>query len=364
MKIEAIEVLDREIPLKPEYHMVSALGQCTGNRFVVVRLFVDAGIEGLGEATVTARWSGETVASVTDVITNLLFPSIKGVDVNDIAEINRRMDFVCKHNWFAKSAVEMACWDIIGKDAGKPVYELLGGAVRPLSFRSRFSMGAYDVPRAQKRAQELVDMGFTTIKVKVGGEAEADIARVRAVREVIGFNHDLVIDANCGWSVETAIHCVKAMESARVDLVEQPTPDGDYEGMARLRRETGAKVLADDICFNLIHAKELIRNESCDAISVYPGKNGGIQKTIDIIQYAAEHGIPCTMGSNIEWDIGTAAMGHVIVSQENMAIEQIPGDVLGPSYHEQRVVSAPIDITGPITTLNDTPGLGVGELTI
>ncbi|HCK70335.1 MAG TPA: muconate cycloisomerase, partial [Planctomycetaceae bacterium] len=162
--------------------MVSALGQCTSNRFVVVRLFVDAGIEGLGEATITARWSGETVASVTDVINNLLFPSIKGVDVQDIREINRRMDFVCKHNWFAKSAVEMACWDILGKDAGKPVFELLGGAVRSLGFRSRFSMGAYDVPRAQKRAQELVDMGFTTIKVKVGGQAEADIARVKAVR--------------------------------------------------------------------------------------------------------------------------------------------------------------------------------------
>ena len=99
----------------------------------------------------------------------------------------------------------MACWDVLGKAAGKPVYELLGGACRPLAIRSRFSMGAYDVARARARAAELVEQGFDTVKVKVGGQPEDDIARVRAVREVIGPERKLVIDANCGWDADTAI---------------------------------------------------------------------------------------------------------------------------------------------------------------
>ena len=156
------------------------------------------------------------------------------------------MDKACRHNWFAKSAIEMACWDIQGRAAGKPVYELLGGAVRPLTMRCRFSMGAYEIDRARSRALELVQEGFQTIKVKVGGDAATDIARVRAVREAIGPERDLTIDANCGWDVDTAIHCVNALDDCRIALNEQPTPDGDYAGLARCRRETKPPVMADD----------------------------------------------------------------------------------------------------------------------
>ncbi|MCH2572224.1 MAG: muconate cycloisomerase [Planctomycetes bacterium] len=364
MKITAIETHIHELPLKSEYHMISALGKHHSSRFVLIRINTNTGIEGLGEASIDVRWSGETAIGTCEVIENVLFPAIQDCEIEDIDEIQRRMDFCCAHNWFSKSAIEMACWDILGKDAGKPLYELLGGAVRPLTFRSRFSMGAYDVPRAQRRAQELIEMGFTTIKVKVGGCAEDDVARVRAVRNVIGFDPDLVIDANNGWSPDIAIDCLRALQDCRVDLVEQPTPKGDFQAMARVRRETGARILADDICFDLADAKELIHNDCCDCISVYPGKNGGIGKTIEIIRFAEQHGIPCSIGSNLEWDIGTAAMAHVVVSQTNMNIESFPGDVLGPSYHEGNTVTDPISIRGPLTTTPEAPGLGIGELTL
>ena len=117
------------------------------------------------------------------------------------------MDGACIHNWFAKAAIEMACWDIRGKAEGKPVYELLGGAVRPLAIRSRYSMGAYEPDARAARAKELVAAGFTTIKVKVGRDPAADVERVRAVREAIGPDIALTIDANCGWDADTAIRC-------------------------------------------------------------------------------------------------------------------------------------------------------------
>jgi muconate cycloisomerase len=365
MKIASIETHPVRVPLKPAYRMISALGSHDESHYVLVRLLTDTGLEGAGEATATVRWSGETVWGVQALIDRVLTPLLVGVELDparpleNIVDLDRRMDMAVQHNWFAKSAIEMACWDVLGKAAGQPVYELLGGACRSLSIPSRFSMGAYDVARARARAAELVEQGFTTVKVKVGGKPEDDIARVRAVRDVIGFDRKLVIDANCGWDADTAIRCIRKLKDCRIDLVEQPTPDGDYEQIARVRRECGLPVMADDMCFNLVHAKELIRNQACDVISVYPGKNGGIRKSREIVLFAEQHSVGCTMGSNLEFDIATAAMGHLIVATRNLQVEQWPGDIHGPVYYEARLVKEPLAIDGPVTRITNRPGLGV-----
>lgn len=359
MKITHVEAHAVRIPLKPERRMVSSLGRHEMSDYVLVRIGTDAGIDGVGEATVMPRWSGETVWGCKALVDHLFAPILVGCQVSDVAEIERRLDAVCKLNWFAKAAVEMACWDSWGKIVGRPVYDLLGGASRPLTFRCRFSMGAYDLDRARQTAAERVAAGFTTIKVKVGGEADDDLLRVRAVREVIGPSRNLDIDANCGWSAETAIRKVKALADCRLALVEQPTPDGDYEALARVRRETGAVIMADDMCFDFVHARELIRNQACDVINVYPGKQGGLARAQRMVKFAAAHGVACTIGSNLEWDVGTAAMGHLIVACPNMQVERYPGDALGPSYHQFSIVHNPLSIVGPLVTVPSGPGLGI-----
>lgn len=360
MKITHIETHAVRIPLVPAKHMITALGKHTESAYVLVRIGTDAGIDGAGEATATPNWSGETVWGTQAIIDRVFAPLLIGCDPRDIAEIDRRMDRAARHNWFAKSAIEMACWDIAGKAAGKPVYALLGGAVRPLAIRCRFSMGAYEPEPAAARAAELVAEGFDTIKVKVGtGDPRADVARVRAVRQAIGPERALTIDANCGWDVDTAIRCLHELEDCKIALDEQPTPDGDYAAIARVRRETTPPVMADDMCFDLVHARELVRCAGCDVISVYPGKNGGIRKARQIADFAAQHDIACSIGSNLEFDIGTAAMAHLVVATPNMQVERYPGDMLGPVYHEVRVVKDPIDIRGPVVTISDRPGLGV-----
>ncbi len=359
MKIVGIETYPVRIPLKPERQMKSSLGQHTVSEYLLVRILTDTGVEGSGEATVMPRWSGETVYSARALVDHFLAPAVMGCDPHNVVEIDRQMDQACQHNWFTKSAIEMACWDIQGKAAGVPVYELLGGAKRPHAVRCRFSVGAYDEPRLKRVVSERVDAGFTTIKVKVGGTSDDDLHRVRAAREVMGPELDLVIDANCGWDVDTAIAKVKALQDMHIALVEQPTPDGDYAGLARVRKETGIPTMADDICFDLVHAQELIRNQCCDVISVYPGKNGGLRKAKQIVEFAAAAGVPCSIGSNLELDIATAAMGHLVLACENMQVESYPGDMLGPVYHEFSVVKDPIRIEGPIVHVPDKPGLGI-----
>lgn len=359
MKITSIETFPVRIPLKPERRMVSALGRHEVSNYVIVRLRTDTGLEGAGEAAVMPRWSGETVWGTQALIDHLLAPALLGMDVEDLPAIDRTMDQITQGNWFTKSAIEMACWDVLGKAAGRPVYELLGGAVRPLSLRCRFSMGAYPPDRARARAKELVEEGFTTIKVKVGGVVEEDVERVRVVREAIGPQPELVIDANCGYDAPTAIRVARQLESCRVALFEQPTPRGDYGALAEVRRSVDCQVMADDTVFDFSDARECIRNRACDVISVYPGKNGGIRKARRIVDYAAEHDVACSIGSNLEFDIASAAMCHLCVACPNMQIETYPGDILGPAYHEVSLVKDPLPISGPIITLHDRPGLGI-----
>src|SRR6185503_10027665 len=365
MHIAAIETWPVRIPLKADHRMISALGRHDESQFVVVRMLADNGLEGAGEATATPRWSGETVWGVKAMIDRVLAPALVGMELRvddplgNIAAIDARMDALAIHNWFAKSALEMACWDLLGKQAGKPVYDLLGGACRPLVIPSRFSMGAYDLETARRRAKELVAQGFDTVKVKVGGDVSTDVARVRTVRKEIGPERKLVIDANCGWSADQAIDALHELRDCHVLIMEQPTPDGDYEAIARVRRESGVKVMADDMCFNLVHARELLRHDACDLISVYPGKNGGIRKSKEIVEFAARHDIGCTVGSNLEWDIGTAAMGHLIVATPNLQVEEYPGDIHGPAYYEFGIAKNPLRVDGPETEITDRPGLGI-----
>jgi muconate cycloisomerase len=359
MRITHLEAIPVRIPLKHERRMVSALGRHDVSDFVLVRLQTDGDIEGVGEATVTPRWSGETVWSAHAILTHVFAPVLLGCDPCDHDEIDRRLDAVAVGNWFAKAAIDMACWDIHGRSFGQPIYDLLGGACRPRTIRSRFSLGAYEPAVAAERAQVLVAAGFDTIKVKVGTDPVQDVARVRAVREAIGPDIGLMIDANGGWNEASAFSCLEHLVDCNLTLVEQPLPRGNYRGLKHLRAHSGHRILADESCFDEIDAEELIAQGCCDVLSLYPGKQGGISKARRIAAHASKHGIPCSIGSNLEWDVATAAMMHFIVATLDMQIERFPGDCLGPSYHEFSVARNPLPIHGPLTTLHDAPGLGI-----
>lgn len=360
LQIKKVVTYCLSVPIKPDRVITSTLGTHLTSDMVLLRMETTAGIDGVGEATVTPRWSGESARAAQAMIDDVLAPQVVGADPRNPSDIDARMDAVCRHNWSAKAAIEMACWDIAGQDSGRPVLDLLGGAARSPAIRSRYSMGAYSPEVARRRAQQLLEAGFTTIKIKVGIDVDASIHRVRAVREAVGNDVDLVIDANCGFDADEAIRCAAALSDCRLSLFEQPTPDGDYAAMARVRREIEPPVMADDMCFDLVHAKELIRNEACDVISVYPGKNGGIGKSRDIVALAAEHGLACSIGSNLEGDVATAAMAHLVAATKNIQVETLPGDMLGPDYHAVSFATNPVPIDGPITTVPSGPGLGVG----
>ncbi len=189
-----------------------------------------------------------------------LVPAVIGEDPFRISWLVKKMDDALDGVEEAKAAIEMALWDIVGKALNTPVYNLLGGKVRdriPLSYSIPF--GAPD--DMATLAQERVKWGHRTIKVKVGSDDSArDIAGVKAIRKAIGPDVKLRVDGNMGWqTAKQAIAVILAMEECNLELVEQPLPAHDLDGMAEVRRSIGVPLMADESIRNPRSAMEVIR---------------------------------------------------------------------------------------------------------
>jgi len=358
MKITRIETIPVCVPLKKGLTAKTAHGEHVASPYVIVKIHTDAGIIGLGEATISGLWSGETQAGTIAAIADYIAPQLVGTDPRDITAARRTMDFVIKLNPFTKAAVEMALWDIAGKAAGLPVYQLLGGKVRD-RVRIKLVVWARDVPGSRAMAERHLELGVSCVKVKTGLDPEMDIARVRAVREAAGPNVPLTIDSNCGWTIQQAKYCLRQLADANLLLAEQPIPAGDPAGLAEVRRDVPQPIMADESVFSLQDAWLLTVHRAADILSIYPGKHGGIAATAEIVAVAKAAGLRCTIGSNLELGIGTAAMLHVAAAFPEVDTDAFPADTIGPFYHDADLITQPLDLGPPYAKVPDGLGLGV-----
>jgi L-alanine-DL-glutamate epimerase-like enolase superfamily enzyme len=362
MPIVAVHAEPISGEIQPDLAIVSSLGQHLVGQYVLVRLTDEAGRVGLGEASVTSVWSGETQEGTIALIREVLAPLVTGSDPFDTEWISRRMERAAFGNSFAKSAVEMALLDLQGRILGVPVYKLLGGKDSDAqAIRLKFVVGAVEPDVAAYRAKRMVEHGWRAIKVKVGrhGHPSADVDRLRAVRDVIGPDVWLSVDANGGYTVEQAVWVASRLEKLEVALLEQPTRRGDHGAMSGVRRRSGIPIMADESVFTPQDALEVIRHEAADVLSLYPGKHGGIRATQQIAKLAEAAGIPCTIGSNLEREVATAAMAHVTVCTANIQCERFPGDLIGPLYYKQSLSREPLHYEADRLWVPEAPGLGV-----
>jgi muconate cycloisomerase len=343
--------------------VTSPAGHVRGD-YVLVRVSDDAGRVGLGEASVTAIWSGESQLGTIALIEQELAPLLVGADPFDIEWIGRRMERTVFANSFAKAALEMALLDLQGQTLGVPVYKLLGGCDRETQARGirlKFVVGAVEPELAAQRAARMVQRGWKAIKVKVARHEHPrlDAERLRAVRQAIGPDTWLSVDANGGYTVEDAVWAAARFEKLEVALFEQPTRRGDHAAMAEVRRQSAIPIMADESVFTPLDALEVIRHRAADILSLYPGKHGGIRPTQAIAKLAESAGIPCTIGSNLEREVATAAMAHVTVCTANLQCERYPGDLIGPVYYTQPLTREPLRYEADRLWVPEKPGLGV-----
>jgi muconate cycloisomerase len=376
MPIIVVSAEPIEGKVKREIAIVSSLGEHVVGNYVLVRIADEVGNVGLGEASVTSVWSGETQTGTIAIIREVLAPLIVGSDPFDSEWISRRLEKAAFGNSFARAALEMALLDLQGQILKVPVYKLLGGRDRPqvaaepshrLQFilggdrglRLKFVVGAVEPALAAERARGMVAKGWRAIKVKVGRNPPADVERLKAVRDAIGGDTFLSVDANGGYTVEQALSVMKHFEKVDVSLFEQPTRRGDHQAMAEVRQRSTIPIMADESVFTLHDALEIIRHRAADVMSLYPGKHGGIRNTLAIARMAESAGILCTIGSNLEREVATAAMAHVAVSAPNIVCERFPGDLIGPVYFEKSLTATPLRYNADRLMVPEGFGLGV-----
>lgn len=360
MRITHVETIPVEIPVDRK---VGTVQQAKGFRFasqiLLVAVHTDRDLTGVGEVTASPDWSGETCLGAQALIDRHLAPRLIGEDPRRIRGCLQRLASTFG-NPFAKAGIELALFDLLGRSLQTPLYQLLGGAVRSNELPLRFPIMPVGPEASADAARRMVADGFRTLKLKVGRDPlEFDLERLRQVREAVGDEVRLTVDANGGWSVNEAIRAAPQLEEYGVLFVEQPVPRGDLEGLARVRQQIRLPVMADESVFTVQDAQRCLELKAADIISIYPGKNGGLWNSLTIAAMAEAAGVHCAIGSNLEWDLGSAAMAHLSVAVPNICVERYGADIIGPVFHVEHATSPVLSLKSGWVTVPEGPGLGL-----
>jgi len=358
MKITRLETIPVCVPLKPGLSTKTAHGEHVDSPYVIVRIHTDAGLVGIGEATLAPRWSGETSPGAVAVIHGLLAPLLVGTDPLNITSARHRISSAIRHNPFTKAAIEMALWDLAGKHYGVPCYSLLGGQTRR-ELPIKLVIGGFTPEKTADLTTTFLDWGVSCLKVKVGLDETGDLERVRLVRKLAGPDVPIGIDANQGWNLATARRMLPLLEECNLLFAEQPIAGDDPTDFTTLRKETSIPLMADESLFTVQDARRLLAEPGVDLLAVYPGKHGGLGPAQQICNLATAAGKSCSIGSNLELGVGTAAMLHLATALPGIASERFPGDFIGPFYHVSDLLTEPLMLGPPFAIAPDGPGLGV-----
>ena len=327
-----------------------AFAVINGYDTLVLKIETDEGIVGYGEAAPLGFVTGDnldTALTIGKEYRELLI----GKDPIAIAQIHRIMDGCYAGNTSIKAAIDMACYDIMAKKMGVPLWRFLGGSCPELV--TDVTLGIDTPENMAAKAQEWVDAGFTEIKVKLGEDIKTDLVRMKAIRNQVGPDIILRIDANQGWNVKDSIQIAAQLEPLDIDLIEQPIPHWDLEGLRRIRDASRIPIAADESCHSPMDALKLC---SCvDAMNIKLMKCGGIYPALKISSVAEAAGLFCMIGCMGESRIANAAGMHLAAAVPN--IQKIDLDVT--FFAKGGQVSGGFESVGGKCCLSEKPGLGI-----
>jgi L-alanine-DL-glutamate epimerase-like enolase superfamily enzyme len=294
-----------------------ARGQLSQTAALLLQVQTDDGISGLGFA-VQGLHLGEVLHGMEQVVSEQVAPLLVGRDPFDtewlMTELGRRVPGYTR----TKAAVETALFDVMGKALGVPVYKLLGGKVRSsipviriLPIKAPAEMAA--------NAEAVVREGFRYLKIKVGTDPVMDVERVKAIRHAVGPEIGLTIDANQGWMPKEALTALSRMEPYDVAIVEQPVAADDYAGLALVKANTHSLVEADESAGTLADVFRLAAAGCVDAISLKPGRLGGLLATKKAAALCEAANLHARIGMAGASRLCAAADMHVIASTPNIS---------------------------------------------
>lgn len=318
---------------------------------LIVRITTDTGLTGLGEASELPFFTGETAETMKVLVENNLAPVLIGKPIYALRDIHHTMGTVLGHATGAKSAIDLALWDIQGKRLKSPVYELLGG-VNNRPVRVAYVLGDESPRDMSQLAKDMVSRGFDTIKIKIGSDYRKDIEAISWIRQVVGTGVHLRIDANQGYNVKTAIQVINEISQYDIDYIEQPVPGWDIDGLRQVRLASSIPIMADESAHTLNDVYQLAKKEAIDLVGIKLIKCGGISGAVQIAQFSEAVGLQCVLISPWDTLLGTHASLHLSTI--------LPGsyshEMVGPYYLKDDPFGN-LDVKGEMEIPN---GIGFG----
>lgn len=336
MRITGITATPVGVPRLARFLPKTAHGAVRASRYVVLEIECGPGRTGLGEITCDPLWNGEEALETSRLLRGPLGDALLGADPLQWADVSARIDRTVSNRPFLRAAVEMACLDVAGRRFGVPAHAFLGGAYRR-RIATKLVLPARDVETVRVMAGDAAGLGASTLKVKVGLGVQEDLARVAAVREAAGPDIRITVDANEGWTSNEAESAVERLARLGVVAVEQPLPREAAGASAALLKATSMAVIGDESIWTERDVVEAARDGSFDTVNLYPGKCGGLRRTIRMAGLARALGLAVSFGSNLELGIGAAALAQTVAATKVVS-PVVPADLIGPLYFEATMV--------------------------
>jgi o-succinylbenzoate synthase len=356
MKITNIRIGFISVPLTTPFK--TAMRTVNSVNDVIVEVHTDTGNIGYGEAAPTGVITGDTTGAIIGAIEDHIKKALINLEIEDIETIMLKLNSCIVNNNSAKAAVDIAIYDLFGQLHKTPVYKLLGGHRKELTTDITISVNEpEEMARDSIRA---VNLGYRTLKIKVGKNAQKDILRMQAIRDAIGYDIDLRVDANQGWTPKEAVKAIRKMEDIGLNLefIEQPVLAHDLVGFKHVTDNVDTPTLADESVFSPQDALKILQQRAADIINIKLMKTAGIYNALKITSIAEVYGVDCMIGCMLEAKVSVTAAVHLAAAKSIITKIDLDGPVLcsedpvhgGAIFDEYKI------------TLNNDPGFGVKSI--
>jgi muconate cycloisomerase len=372
--IAGIETVRVALPLRRVHRVASASEDYAIGKYVIVKVHTDDGITGLGEAPAVKEWGGdhgmyfgESARTVMHMINDNFRSALIGEDPFRIEHIHTLLDRCAKGHFYAKAAIDMALYDIMGKSLDTPVYNLLGGLYRD-KISIAHSIGIMPVQQGVDEALKVIDEGIKTIKLKVGLDPVRDVELVRSVRNAVGPHIAITVDANEGYTTASeAIRVLKQIEDYDVLFCEQPVIGID--AMARVALAVDIPLMADESAWTPQDVLRILEKKAAELVSLYPTKPGGLFPAKKVAAVIEAGGLRCNVNGSAEMGIANAANLHLSASTKVashacvLPITCVDGKPLHTTvasrFYLDDIIEEPFEYADGYLHVPTGPGLGV-----
>ncbi|MCC7425288.1 MAG: hypothetical protein IT557_00130 [Alphaproteobacteria bacterium] len=353
-RITSLEITGVAVPLVGSF--ASATSSGNEQRSAIVRLRSGDGAEGIGNCDPSPGYSPETIEETLRALEERLGPAVLGLPSTSIHRVLAEMNLALAGFNEAKAAIEMACCDLSARRAGIPLHDFLGGAVRErVSFNAW--IGLLSPAAAAAEALLWQERGYRSAKIKVGGDLDPDVSRVRAVREAVGPAFRLRVDGNTSYDLGGAIMLAERLAPLDLELLEQPVAEiAELVELRRAANRIGLRIMADESVTDHASLIEIIRTGAADLVKLKAMKQGGLLSTRRMIETAAAAGLPCVIGHG--FGLGVNTMAEIMLSATSANV--IEGlECVGPLKTSDDITDRRLDLTSGSMPVPDGVGLAV-----